>query len=75
MPREMETPEERAEQNGLLCGLSDVPRTDNPYATFIDGLRPDGALARQARRLADAWWRGWDRARAARARPGHGRRA
>ena len=55
----MVTPEKRAEHSGFLSGMADVPREENPYTTGSGSPSPT-----PVRQLAEAWWRGWDRAKA-----------
>ena len=49
----------RAESMGSMCREVGDPRDRNPYLEHLD-VSP--AIARE---LAEAWWRGWDRADAA----------
>jgi hypothetical protein len=61
MPTSISVPE-RVEQMGFDAHQAGVPRIENPY------IDPDPPIAgpadvQAATVLADAWFRGWDRAR------------
>ena len=50
------SPVQEAESFGFLARQVNDERVSNPYLTFLEGQSPT------TQTLADAWWRGWDRA-------------
>jgi hypothetical protein len=47
----------RVQRLGFASRQGGVPREENPYHELVEALSTD-----EARELAAAWWRGWDRA-------------
>ena len=56
--------QKRAEDGGLAAWTSGLARDENPYASPAAKPFVDPHNAEIARLLAEAWWRGWDRASA-----------
>jgi hypothetical protein len=52
----------RVEQLGFESRYSGLSREENPYLEVSPLSRVKLNELRIARELADAWWRGWDRA-------------
>jgi len=51
---------QRVGQMGFEARTNGVPRHHNPYVTTTDlAAKPRSEVEHE---LADAWWRGWDRA-------------
>jgi hypothetical protein len=49
----------RVEQLGFASQRGEVKRDENPYSELAETVASGDCLAQS---LAEAWWRGWDRA-------------
>ena len=56
--------EKRAERAGFLARSSDAHRDQNPYVRSASTPYLDLRTDKIQRELAEAWWRGWDKANA-----------